>query len=473
MLLFSVLLIACVLFSKLSDKYGIPALLIFLAVGMIAGSDGLLGIYFDNQKIAQDIGTVALILILYSGGLDTSFKQIKPIVKQGVILATLGVVLTAFGVGVFVYFTFNFTFYESCLIGAIISSTDAAAVFAILRSRGIRLKNNIQPLLELESGSNDPMAIFLTIAIISIITTNQSPNAVEWIVNLILQFSIGGLMGYAFGAMLPSIFNKIKLSSWGLYPVFSIAWVFLLFSLASVLNGNGFIAVYIAGIYANKRDFIHKKNLIGFHDGTAWMMQILIFITLGLLVFPKQLPEIALMGFSIAIFLMFVARPIGVFISLIFSKYNFKEKLFISWVGLRGVVPIVLATYPFASDIKNANLIFNVIFFIVLASVLIQGTTLSFVAKKLDIKEDEEEEIKNKPIFYGSIKQYTLNKDDKIINKSLIELELPDDFLIILVERGGKYLKPSGSFIFQENDLLLILCEDLKLYQKVLKNFEI
>jgi cell volume regulation protein A len=468
----AILLIASIVFSKISDKFGIPSLIVFLAVGMLAGSDGLLGIDFTNQRIAQDVGIVALIFILYAGGLDTNLKSIRPVMFNGIVLATVGVVLTAAVVAILVKYLLNFTWMEAFLLGAIISSTDAAAVFAILRAKGIVLKNNLGPLLELESGSNDPMAIFLTMTIIQMISLSVIPSVSEVALLLVEQFLLGGIMGYVFGITLPAIFNRLRLEHWGLYPVFSMAWVLLLFALSTKFGGNGYIAVYIAGMFVNKKEFAHKKNLIGFHDGIAWTMQIVVFITLGLLVFPSELPAVALIGFVIALWLTFIARPIGVFVSLAFSHYSFKEKLFVSWVGLRGVVPIILATYPYVSKIDNSQLIFNTIFFMVLISVLFQGTSLEFVAKKCGVKEDEiMQNIKtsNLPIFYHTLRQHTIHFGASVIGKNLAELELPNDFLVILIKRKGEYIKPTGSSVFEDGDLLLIQCESESVYNETLK----
>ena len=474
-LLFSaVLLIASIVFSKISDRFGIPSLLVFLAVGMLAGSDGVLGIDFTNQQIAQDVGMVALIFILYAGGLDPNLKSIRPVMLNGIILATVGVALTAGGVAVLVKYLLDFTWMEALLLGSIISSTDAAAVFAILRAKGISLKNSLGPLLELESGSNDPMAIFLTMTIIQMISLAVVPSPTDVAILLVEQFFLGGLMGYLFGVTLPAIFNRLRLEYWGLYPVFSMAWVLLLYALAVKVGGNGYIAVYIAGMFVNKKEFAHKKNLIGFHDGIAWTMQIAVFITLGLLVFPSELPSVALMGLAIALWLTFVARPIGVFISLAFSKYNFKEKLFVSWVGLRGVVPIVLATYPYASKIPHSELIFNTIFFMVLISVSLQGTSLEFVADKCGVREEEaknEVEASNLPIFYHTLRQYTIHFGSSVIGKNLAELELPEDFLVILIKRKGEYVKPTGSSVFEDGDLLLVQCENESRYNETIKTF--
>ena len=474
LLFFSILLIACIVSSKVSDRFGIPSLVVFLAVGMLAGSDGLLGLSFDNRQIAQDVGTIALIFILYAGGLDTNLKSIRPVMINGIILATLGVVLTAGAIAVLVKYLLGLDWLEALLFGSIISSTDAAAVFAILGAKEISLRNNIRPLLELESGSNDPMAIFLTLTMIQIISVATVPSVPDVALTLVKQFLLGGLMGYMFGVALPGLFNRLRLEYWGLYPVFSMAWVMLLYVLAGKVGGNGFLAVYIAGMFINKKEFAHKKNLIGFHDGIAWTMQIVIFLTLGLLVNPSQLPAVALAGVAIAFWIMFVARPMGVFLSLLFSRYSVKEKMFISWVGLRGVVPIVLATYPFGANLPRSELIFNTIFFVVFISIIIQGMTLEKAAQKCGVKEEvaaEEVEMSNLPIFYHTLRQYTIRFGSEIIGKNLAELELPSDFLVLLVKRKGEYVKPTGSSVFEEGDLLLIQCEDENKYNEIIKTF--
>ena len=469
------LMLLSVVASKLSNKFGIPSLFIFLGLGMLAGSDGILGIHFDDVKLAQNIGTLALIFILFGGGLDTAWKSIKPVLKNGLILATFGVFFTAFFAAICVYYVLNFTFLESLLVGAIISSTDAAAVFAILRAKGISLKKKLSPLLELESGSNDPMAIFLTVAILQILMLPESSSVGEWIFKFFLQFLIGGVLGYIFGILLPQILNRIHLSFYGLYPVLTIGWVLLLFSSTSLLGGNGFLAVYLAGIVANTKEFVHKKNLIGFHDALSWIMQITVFLALGLLVFPSELPEIALSGLIIAFWLMFVARPAGIFLSMMFSSFSMKEKAFISWVGLRGAVPIILATYPYLQGFEKSNLIFNIVFFIVLFSILIQGTTLPLMAKWLNVesksKDFKPENVIASPLFYHTLKQFYIEENSKVIGLSIVELNLPADFLILLIKRENDYIKPTGSTILEENDMLLIQCNSENRYKKVLKRF--
>ena len=376
--------------SKNSEKIGLPLLLIFLMLGMFLGSEGVVGINFDNTLLAQAVGSIALIFILYSGGLDTHWEQIKPVVTSGVMLATIGVVMTALVLAGFVYVMWDITFLEALLLGSIVSSTDAAAVFMILRSQKIKLQHNIKPLLELESGSNDPMAIFLTITLLQLIVMQGSTSAWEWFVQFVAQFAIGGVLGVLCGFIFPKICAKINVSQPGLYPLISIAWLFMVFGLSALLGGNGYLSVYLAGIMTNKYAFPYKSHIIAFHDAIAWMMQIVLFLVLGLLVFPSQLPEVAWFAMLFVFVLMFVARPLGVFTALFKSGYNFKEKLFISWVGLRGAVPIILATYPFVYHLESSQLIFNVVFFMVFISVLVQGMTLKFVARYLGIAQENE-----------------------------------------------------------------------------------
>ncbi|NVJ52799.1 MAG: potassium/proton antiporter [Campylobacteraceae bacterium] len=469
LLIISSLMLLSVLSSKLSDKFGIPVLFIFLGLGMIAGSEGLIGIYFDNAQLAQTVGTVALIYILFGGGLDTKWKVIKPVLKEGLVLATFGVFFTALFVAAIVYYILDFSFLESLLVGAIVSSTDAAAVFAILRAKGISLKKGLAPLLELESGSNDPMAIFLTVAILQIILLPESTSFINWIIYFFLQFFLGLFLGLIFGVLLPKILNKVHFTFYGLYPVFTIAWVLLLFSIVTFIEGNGFLAVYVAGIFANRKEFVHKKNLVGFHDGLSWIMQIAVFLTLGLLVFPSELPEVAWNGMLIALWLILIARPAGIFLSLVFSKFSIREKTFISWVGLRGAVPIVLATYPFIEGLDNASLIFNTVFFIVLLSILIQGITLPWVARILKVEEKVlEKKPKASPLFNQSLKQFYITEKSRVIGQSIAELQLPSNFLILLIKREKEYILPTGSTIFEKNDLLLIQCDKKQRYKRII-----
>lgn len=384
-----VILFISVYASKISEKVGFPLLLVFLILGMLLGSEGIVGIKFDNALLAQAVGSVSLIFILYSGGLDTHWGHIKPVLISGVMLATLGVLITAVILACFIYLMWDITMLEALLLGSIVSSTDAAAVFMIFRSHKIKLKDNIQPLLELESGSNDPMAIFLTITVLQLIVMSNVSSATEWIVQFVAQFAVGGAIGLLCGYTFPKICEKINISQPGLYPLISVAWLFMVFGLSMMLKGNGYLSIYIAGILTNKFAFPYKSHIIAFHDAIAWMMQILVFLVLGLLVFPSQLPEVALQALILVFVLMFFARPMSVFIALAKSKYDKREKAFISWVGLRGAVPIILATYPFVYNLEQSQLFFNVVFFMVLVSVLVQGMTLNFAARRLGIIEKD------------------------------------------------------------------------------------
>ena len=376
--------------SKLSERFGVPLLLIFLAIGMILGEEGLGGIKFSNAVIAQAVGTVALIFILYSGALETKWEDVRSVALSGVLLATLGVIITAFVMAGFIWIIYkDASFLDSLLFASIVSSTDAAAVFAILRGQQIRLKNNLSPLLELESGANDPMAIFLTIAVIQLITlgANADFDGSIFAFKFLAQFGVGIAFGVLFGLAFPLLCNHLNLTQSGLYPLISVAWMFVIFGASSVCYGNGFLSIYIAGVMSSRTNFYSKENIHAFHNAIAWMMQIIIFLTLGLLVYPSKLATWALAAITVSLVLMFIARPVAVFITLAFSRFNLREKCYISWVGLRGAVPIILATYPYIYQIAIADIIFNVVFFMVLISVLLQGMSLPFVAKWLGVAE--------------------------------------------------------------------------------------
>ena len=382
-----IILFVSVYASKISEKIGLPLLLVFLGFGMLLGSEGIVGIEFDNPHLAQAVGTIALVFILYNGGLNTHFDRIQRVMVSGILLATIGVLLTALIMACFIHIMLDFDWLHAFLFGSIISSTDAAAVFMILRSQKTKLKNGLNELLELESGSNDPMAIFLTIAVLNLIVLSKETLFSEILLHFFLQFAVGGILGVIFGYMFPRICSNLRLMQTGLYPLISIAWLLIMFGLSSYLGGNGYLCVYIAGVLSNKFTFSNKENIIAFHEAIAWMMQIVVFLTLGLLVFPSDLAQSAPSAIILSLILIFIARPISVFVSLIKSKYNQSEKLYISWVGLRGAVPIILATYPYVYHLEESHTIFNIVFFMVLISVLIQGTTINFSAKKLNIIE--------------------------------------------------------------------------------------
>lgn len=365
----AILLFLSVLVGKTGAKFGVPALLLFLGVGMLAGSDGF-GIYFDSPQIAQFIGTVALCIILFSGGMDTHYREIKPILAPGVTLATLGVLMTTIITGLFIYSlsdllpgNFQLGLLESMLLAAVMSSTDSASVFSILRSKGISLKERLRPTLELESGSNDPMAYMLTILLIQVIEIG----VIDWphsIVLLFMQLSIGAAAGFALGYAIVWIINRINVPNESLYPVLLFSCVFFVFAFTNLLQGNGYLAVYIAGLVVGNRKLMHKRSLTTFFDGFTWLFQIVMFLTLGLLVNPSELPAVAGVGLLVAIFMIVVSRPISVFACLLpFRRFTTRARVYISWVGLRGAVPIIFATYPLMSaEIPNARMIFNIVF---------------------------------------------------------------------------------------------------------------
>ncbi len=390
-----ILLLASVLASKLSSKFGVPGLLLFLLIGMLAGSEGIGGIYFDNYSLAKTIGDVALIFILFSGGLDTQWQNVRPVLGQGLILSTVGVALTMLILGSFAWFILGsfssfalgsdgIDWVEGLLLGAIVSSTDAAAVFSILKSSNLGLTGNLQPLMELESGSNDPMAVLLTTTLVNILAAVDA-SGVELVITLVLQLSVGTLVGYGYGRWISWTINRLPLETKGLYPIATLSRVLLIYGIATFLKGNGFLAVYVAGVVLGNRQFPYKETIVDFHEGISWLMQITMFLVLGLLVFPSQLPALAPVAVAISLFLMFVARPLSVLVSLALTKYNWREKLFISWVGLRGAVPIILAIAPITASLPDAKIIFNVVFFIVLISVSIQGFTLAPTARWLKL----------------------------------------------------------------------------------------
>lgn len=460
----SLLLFLSIVVGKTSYRFGVPTLILFLSIGMLAGSDGIIGIHFNDPKIAQFIGIVSLNFILFSGGLNTQWSNVKPILKEGIALSTIGVLLTAVSVGVFVWYVTDFTIYESMLLGSIVSSTDAAAVFSILRSKNLALRKNLRPTLELESGSNDPMAYVLTIAFLSLVI-NQDQGLLSVVPMFFQQMIFGAIAGFGFGKLSKLIINKIKLGFEGLYPVLVIALMFITFSATDFVGGNGFLAIYICAVYLGNQDLIHKKTILRMYDGLAWLMEIVLFLTLGLLVFPTEVFPFMGIGLLISLFLIIIARPVAVFISLLFFKMKLRRRFYISWVGLRGAVPIVFATYPLLAGIDKANPIFNIVFFISVTSILIQGTTLSIVAKWLNVVlpnkkkiiTDLDKFISDSP--KTTMKEFEISPSCYAANKKIVELKFPKNAIIAMIKRGDKYLTPNGSTIIEANDTLVVLSE--------------
>lgn len=464
MLIGSLLLFISIIAGKTSYRFGVPTLVLFLAIGMLAGSDGIGGIYFDNPSVAQFIGVVSLNFILFSGGLDTNWSSIKPVLWQGISLSTLGVLLTAVSMGTFVWAITDFTIYEGLLLGAIISSTDAAAVFSILRGKNLALRNNLRPTLELESGSNDPMAYVLTIAFLALVM-NPDQSLFSIIPLFLKQMIIGGIAGLLFGMASKYVINKIKLGFEGLYPVLVISLMFITFSGTDALGGNGFLAVYLCAVYLGNQDLIHKKTILKMFDGLAWLMQIVLFLTLGLLVYPTEILPILGIGLLISLFQIFIARPISVFLSLTPFKMKMRRRFYISWVGLRGAVPIVFATYPLIAGIEKANMIFNIVFFISLSSVLIQGTTLSVIAKWLNVALPEDSKPKSplddllSETAKAIMVEIKMPENGIAVNKKIVDLHFPKTALIAMINRDDKFITPSGATEIFAEDTLVVLSD--------------
>lgn len=473
-----VLLFISLLAGKTSSKFGIPVLILFLAIGMIAGSEGVGGIYFDSPQITQFVGVIALSFILFSGGFDTSWESIKSIFVHGIALSTIGVIITATTLGIFVWVVTDFTIYEGLLLGSIVSSTDSAAVFSILRSKKLALKGNLRALLELESGSNDPMAYVLTIVFTGLVV-NQDSSLVSAIPVFLKQLVIGGVLGYAFGKIGKIVINKIELDYEGLYIVLVIAIMIFSFAATDFVGGNGFLAVYLCAVFLGNQDLIHKKKILKSFDSFAWLMQIVLFLTLGLLVFPSQIIPVIGIGLVISAFLIFIARPVSVFISLFFYKVQNRNKLFISWVGLRGAVPIVFATYPLLAGAEKAQMIFNIVFFISLTSVLIQGTTLPIIAKWLHLtvpikaKQRTQIDIELGESIKSLLTEIIVPSDCNVIGKQIVDLGLPRTALISFIVRNNKYITPNGSTRLEPNDKLFVISENKKDVEKVFECLEI
>ena len=462
LLVLSVLILISVTISKLSENLGLPSLVLFLLIGMLAGSDGPGKIYFDNVYIAQYVGIIALVFILFSGGLETRWKEVKPVIRSGVVLSTLGVFVTTFVMGIFIHYAFGFKLTDGLLIGAIVSSTDAAAVFSVLRAKGTSLKGKLKPLLEFESGSNDPAAIMLTVILIEVIASNEF-SIIGTLVFLLLQIGVGGIIGFFAGKMMVYSLNKFKFSYPSLYPVFAIAACIFIYAVTATLKGSGILAVYISALVLGNSEFIQKKSLIRFFDGLALLGQIIVFLTLGLLVYPSQLYNIIGIGLIISGFLIFMARPISVFISLLFSKFKLKEKIFVSWVGLRGAVPVILATFPLTAGLEIGPYIFNLVFFITLTSVLIQGSSIPFVAKLLGLSGKKHEESHIPIEMTDAVKtnndllDLIIPENSSVAGKSLAELNLPPESLITVIYRENDYVVPSGSTVLEAGDTILVL----------------
>lgn len=461
-LLTAILFLAGVLTTRFSSRLGVPSLILFIFVGIVMGSDVLGIIYFDNAAITQLIGVVALVIILFEGGLQTNWKDVRPVLVPSLSLATLGVLITSGIVAFAAKMILGLDWLESILFGAIVGSTDAAAVFAVLKDHNISPK--LGSTLEAESGSNDPMAVFLTVAMIELITIPDT-NVLSLIGDFIMQMGLGLILGLILGKIAVLALNSINLDSGGLYPVFATAFALLTYGLTAFLNGSGLLAVYIAAIIIGNAEIVYRHSIFRFSEGFAWMMQILMFVILGLLVYPSELftLEIFIQGILLSAILMLVARPVAVYLSTIKMKYTNKERIFLSWAGLKGAVPIILATFPLLAGVEGSHQIFNVVFFVVLTSALIQGATIPHLAEKLGLNGPK----KTTPMHSlelislgkadAEMIEYEMEADCAIVGKTLIDIPFPEGSLVNAIIRNGKLIAPTGNTVITAGDFLYIL----------------
>ena len=473
LLILSILFFASILAGKAGSRFGVPALLLFLGVGMLFGSDGL-GIRFDNIKLAHMIGTVALSAILFSGGLDTKMEDIKPVLWPGVTLAIAGVLLTAVITGLILYLLIDprlgVGVMGCLLLASTMSSTDSASVFSILRGKGLHLKNNLRPTLELESGANDPMAYVLTTTFITLVLQGGEPQYGNALLTLLLQLIIGVVTGWCFGKGMVWLINRINIDNKALYPILVLSGSFFVFAATYYLHGNSDLAVYVAGLVVGNSRFVHKRSTRSFFDGVSWIAQLSMFLTLGLLVNPSELRQVWVPGLIISFVMIFVSRPLAVFVSMSpFRNYTFRDRLFVSWVGLRGAVPIIFAILCRASDVPHSDVMFNIVFLCTLVSLIVQGTTLPLVARWLGVSEmpktkrqgpsqdfdiDFPEEIKS------AITEATVTEKMLTLGSRMMDFRLPEKTLVIMVKRGDHYFVPTGKTHLHIGDRLMLISDN-------------
>jgi cell volume regulation protein A len=436
------LLLVSIVASDISSRMGAPLLLVFLLLGMLAGEDGPGGIRFDDFETAYVIGTLALAVIIFDGGMRTSRETFRVALWPAISLATVGVLVTAALLGVFAAWVLKLSWLEGMLLGAIVGSTDAAAVFALLRTQGAALKKRVASTLEIESGSNDPMAIFLTVALLELLAAGKSELDASMAVSFVMQFAIGSLLGVGGGRLLVWLINRLRLIT-GLYPLLAVAGGLLIFAVAAQLGGSGFLAIYLAGLVLGNSQLQAAQNILRVHDGLAWLSQIVMFLILGLLLTPSQLLEVALPALVLAAALMLVARPVAVVLGLLPFRFPWREQLYIGWVGLRGAVPIVLALFPMMYGVENARLYFNVAFFVVLVSLLLQGWTIAPAARWLRLEAPPPTEPVQRVTvdmpghFEYEILGFEAKPGSLIVGRDLAQLELPDGMQIMALIRDG------------------------------------
>ena len=457
-LLVAAVILLCLSLNKMSNKLGIPMLLAYILLGMMFGTDGILKIPFDNFTIAEQICTVSLIFIMFYGGFGTNWKQAKPVAGKAVLLSTVGVILTAVTTGAFCHFILKMDFWESMLIGSVISSTDAASVFSILRSKRLNLKNNTASMLEVESGSNDPCSYMLTVIILTIMSGELSGSSL--VVMIFSQIIFGILVGVVVALAAAFILKKVNFATDGFDTIFVFSMALVSYAGASMINGNGYLAAYIAGIILGNTPLHHKKSLVHFFDGITGLMQMLIFFLLGLLAYPSQLPKILPIAPAIAVFLTFVARPVSVFAILMPFRCPVKQQLLVSWAGLRGAASIVFAIMATVSPAYTKNDLFHIVIFIVLFSISIQGTLLGLVAKKLDMIDENGNVMKTfsdysdeMPVEFVKI---SIKAGHPWENRRIKDLTSLPDLLLVLILRGEERIIPNGNTVVLAGDKIVL-----------------
>ncbi len=464
----ALLLFVAVLAGKVAYRFGAPALLLFLGVGMLFGWDF---ISYRSADMTQFLGMIALCVILFTGGMDTSFEEIRPVIGPGIVLATAGVIVTAFILAGFVWLIapwigVEMPFALALLLASTMSSTDSASVFSILRSKKTGLKQHLRPLLELESGSNDPMAYMLTVLLIGTLSSGSSHTGFgASLLFFLVQMVVGALSGYLIGRLAVWTINRIGLVNHSLYSVLLLAFIFFSFAFTDLIRGNGYLAVYLSGLVVGNHKIAQKRTLTVFFDGFTWLMQIIMFLTLGLFVNSNELfqPEVLLLGGAVGVFMIFVARPVAVFACLApFRRFTTRARLYISWVGLRGAVPILFAIYPLMDHIEHAELLFNVVFLSTIISLVVQGTTVSGMANLLGLAYEEKEsafDVNMHEDMKSALTEVEVNETMLEGGHTLKDITLPENTLVMMVCRNGEYFVPQGKTELRVGDKLLVITD--------------